>query len=384
MLICRPIAALAAMLLIAVPARAQMPPGGPPSVGVRTVAAEQVTETVEANGRIQAIYRVELSARVSAFLEAREFQEGAEVKNGDLMFRLERGPFEADVEAKHAAVAQAEAQLDNAILTLARAEQLLKNATGSQSTYDNAVAAKKSAAAQLRAAKAQLWQSQINLDYTEIRSPIDGRVGRANVSIGNVVGPSSGSLASIVSEDPIYVAFNLPVRRLLELRDRVGGQQGLNSLRLRVRRPDGRFYGEVGKIDFLDISTARDTDTIMLRGVIKNLALPGGGRQLTHDELIRVVLETGQTREALTIPRVAVLTDQQGDYVFVVGANNLAQQRRVKLGQSTAETAVVLEGLTPGDTVVVEGVQRVRANAPVAPLPLAHTSDRPTQLNVRN
>jgi membrane fusion protein (multidrug efflux system) len=366
----RPSALLVAALLSTSPAVAQMPGGGPPAVGTTVASLQAIAETTEINGRIQAVGRVDLTARVTAFLQEQLFVEGAEVKKGDLLFRLERPPFEADAEAKRAAVAQAEAQLDYADLALSRAEQLLKTNAGSQSTADNARSAQKTAAAQLRLAKAQLRQSEINLGYTEIRSPIDGRIGRIQVTLGNVVGPSSGALATVVSLDPTYVVFPISVKRLLLLREQFAVQGGFEAMRIRLRLPDGRLYGQVGKLQFVDINVARDTDTIVLRGVIPNPPLPGGDRELTNDEIVRVVLENVKPREVLAIPRVAVLTDQQGDYVYVVGDKDIAQQRRIKLGQSSADTAAVIDGLKDGDRVIVEGLQRVRPNAPVLPAPI--------------
>ena len=370
MFILRQIAILSTIAIMVAPAFGQTGIGGPPAVGVVTVQSKAINEATEINGRVQAINRVDLSARVTAFLEEKLFVEGAEVSKGDLLFRLERAPFEADLEGKRAAVAQAQAQLENANLALDRAEQLLKSSAGTQSTADNARAAQRTAAAQVRSAQALLRQSEISLEYTEIRSPIDGRVGRAAVTVGNVVGPSSGALATVVSQDPIYVSFPLSVRRLYELREQFANKGGFDAVRLRLRLPDGRLYSQIGKLDFIDINIARDTDTIVLRGIVPNPALPTGGRELTNDELVRVVLESVKPRDVLAIPRAAVLTDQEGDYVYVVAEKNIAQQRRVKLGQSTATTAVVIEGLQAGEPVIVEGIQRAKPNSPVAPAPV--------------
>ena len=370
MFILRQIAILSTIAIMVAPAFGQTGIGGPPAVGVVAVQSKAINEATEINGRVQAINRVDLSARVTAFLEEKLFVEGAEVSKGDLLFRLERAPFEADLEGKRAAVAQAQAQLENANLALDRAEQLLKSSAGTQSTADNARAAQRTAAAQVRSAQALLRQSEISLEYTEIRSPIEGRVGRAAVTVGNVVGPSSGALATVVSQDPIYVSFPLSVRRLYELREQFADKGGFDAVRLRLRLPDGRLYSQIGKLDFIDINVARDTDTIVLRGTVPNPALPGGGRELTNDELVRVVLESVKPRDVLAIPRAAVLTDQEGDYVYVVAEKNIAQQRRVKLGQSTATTAAVIEGLHAGERVIVEGIQRAKPNSPVAPAPV--------------
>lgn len=354
---------------------AQTPPAAAPAVGVVTVATTSITTTTEINGRVESIGRVGLMARVSAFLDAQLFVEGDEVKKGDVLFRLERPPYEAEVEARRAAVAQAQAQLENADLTLGRVSALLSTPAGNKSSVDNARAAQLTASAQVRLAEAQLKQALINLDYTEITSPIDGRIGRVSATVGNVVGPSSGALATVVSQDPMYVTFPMSVRRLQELYRDLDANGGLGSVRVRLRLPDGSLYGPAGKLEFVDTNVARDTDSIIMRGTIPNPVLPSGRRQLTNDELVRVILESGRQREMLAVPRAAILTDQQGDYVYVVGEKDIAQQRRVKLGQSTPQTATILEGLREGERVVVDGIQRVRPNTVVAPTPVTSTAD---------
>jgi membrane fusion protein (multidrug efflux system) len=364
-------------LIVAFPlvssATAQVAPSGPPAVGVVVAEPQPIAESTEINGRIQATQRVDLVARVTAFLNEQLFNEGAEVKKDDLLYRLERAPFEAEVEVMDAAVAQAEAQLENANVALARAQQLVREAAGTQVTADNARATQRTAAAQLKSAQAQLHQAQINLDYTEIRSPIDGRIGRTSVTIGNVVSPTSGVLATVVSLDPIYVTFPVSMRRTLELRDRYADKGGFNAVRIRLRLPDGTMYGQVGKLDFVDVSVASDTDTIVLRGIVPNPPLSvnvagyGTARELTNNEFVTVILEAVEPLQVLAVPRAAILSDQQGDYVYVVGDDNIARQRRVKLGQSTPAVAGIVDGLKEGERVVVEGLQRVRPNATVAP-----------------
>jgi membrane fusion protein, multidrug efflux system len=359
------------------PVMAQVSPGGPPAVGVVAAEYKSITESDEFNGRIQARQRVDLVARVTAFLEEQLFIEGADVKTGDVLYRLERAPFEADVEAKQGAVAQAEAQLENANIALARAEDLFRKGAGTQATLDDARATQRTAAAQLKSAQAQLRQSQINLDYTEIRAPIDGRIGRTSVTIGNVISPTSGVLARVVSPDPMWAVFPVSVRRVLELRDRYVEKGGLDAVRIRLRLPNGHMYDQIGRLDFVDVGVAQDTDTIILRGTIANPARPPSIlRELADDMFVTVLLEAVEPIKVLAIPRAAILSDQQGDYVYVVNAQNLAEQRRVKLGQSTPETAAVTDGLKAGEQVIVEGVQRVRPNAPVAPAPASKLSGR--------
>ena len=270
---------------------------------------------------------------------------------------------------KRAAVAQAEAELENTNIALNRAQELVRTATGTRVALDNAVAAQRSAIAQVKAAEAQLRLSQVNLDYTIIASPIDGRIGRTSVTVGNVVSPASGVLATIVSADPMYVVFPVSVRRVLELRDRYAGKGGLDAVQVRLRLANGRLYDQIGKLGFIDMRVARDTDTIVLRATIPNPSLSGLLRELADDMFVTVLLEGVEPLNVLAIPRGAVLSDQQGDYVYVVNAQNVAEQRRVKLGQSKPDTAAVVEGLKEGESVIVEGIQRARAGAAVAPAP---------------
>ncbi|HSZ95395.1 MAG TPA: efflux RND transporter periplasmic adaptor subunit [Bradyrhizobium sp.] len=350
-------------------AEAQQGQAGPPAVGVLEATKRPITESNEFLGRIEAVNRVAIVARVTAFLDKRLFAEGTEIKTGDLLYHLERGPFEADLKSKQAQVAQLQATLVNAKLTTDRARTLLSGPAGQQSTYDAALANQQSLEAQIQAAQAQVDLSQINLDYTEIHSPIDGRIGRTAVTEGNVVTPSSGTLTTVVSQDPMYVTFPISVREGLGLRDRYSTRGGFKAVVIRLRLTDGRLYDQVGQLNFVNNTIDQGTDTILLRGTIPNPELASGLRELTDNEFVSVLLEGVQPVEVLAIPRSAVLSDQQGDYVFVLGADNKAEQRRVKLGQSTSTVASVTNGLQPGEKVIVEGLQRVRPNQPVAPGP---------------
>jgi membrane fusion protein (multidrug efflux system) len=371
----RPAGLLAALILVAtVTARAQMP-GGPPAVGVVRVEKQAITETSEFIGRVQAVDRVALTARVTAFLEQRLFIEGTEVHEGDLLYRLERPPFEAAVQQQEAAVADASARLNNANIQLARAQSLLNTPAGQRSNVDDATATQRSQAAQLMGSQAQLRIAQINLAYTEIHAPISGKISRTAISVGNVVSPTSGTLASIVSQDPMYVLFPIAMRTELELEKRYANQGGLNAVVIKLRLPDGTIYGQEGKIDYVEPSVQATTDTILLRGKIANPpsrpAKPGEpvDRPMVDGEFVSVLVEGIQPVMVLGIPRAAVLSDQQGDYVFVVDKQNHVEQRRIQLGQSTPSTAAVTSGLTEGEMVVADGIQRVRAGMLVVPGP---------------
>jgi membrane fusion protein (multidrug efflux system) len=360
--------------LVPFAARSQPAPGGPPAVGVVRAERQQITQTDEFIGRIQAVGRVALVARVTAFLEKRQFVEGAEVKQGDLLYLLEQPPFKAQVDADVASVAQLEAQHLYAEQQLARGRSLLTSPAGQQQQVDQDVANERSLAAQVGAAVAQLQQAQINLAYTEIRAPIDGKITTTTVTEGNVVSQTSGTLATVVSQDPMYVIFPIASRSALELRDRYA-QKGFGAVLIRLRLLTGKLYGQEGHLDYVSPIVDQTTDTITLRGVIPNPVLPGlkagdpGSRELADGEFVTVLLEGVQPISVLAIPRTAVVSDQQGDYVLVVDAQNKAQERRVQLGQSTPSTAVVTSGLTEGELVISQGVQRVRPGQPVSASP---------------
>src|SRR4030081_3814109 len=282
---------------------AQPVASGPPAVGVVEAIKRPIIEPSECLGRIEATNRLNVVARVTAFLEKRLFNEGAEIKTGDELYRLERGPFEADLASKQAQVAQLQATLENAKLTTERARTLLGGPAGQQSTYDAALANQRSLEAQVAAAQAQVQASLINLDYTDIRSPIDGKAGRTAVTEGNVVSPASGVLTAIVSQDPMYVTFPISVRAGLELRERYAPQGGLNAVVIKLRLPDGRLYDQTGKLDFVDNTIAQGTDTVTVRGAIPNTTLQdasaGAGpiRELTDGEFVTVLLEGVQPVE---------------------------------------------------------------------------------------
>ena len=368
-------------LLAAVPASAQAPPSAPPAVGVAKVGTKPIIETERFIGRIQAVNEVNLVARVTAFLEKRDFTEGDEVKSGQTLYELERPPFEADVQAKQGTIEQIKAQLANADVTLDRAQTLLKTPAGQQSTVDAAKASQGNLQGQLLNAQANLRTSEIELGYTTVPAPIDGKIGRTNITIGNVVSPSTGTLATIVQQDPMYVVFPIAVRSAIELRSRYNGNGGFDAVQIKIVLPDGRTYGQVGKLNFVDNTIAANTDTIVLRGTIPNPPLPQQSkgsvtRELVDGEFIQVLLEGVEPVQVLSVPRAAVSTDQQGDFVYLVGDDNKAIKQMVKLGQSTATEASVISGLKEGQTVIVDGIQRVRPGQPVSPAPAAPTPEQ--------
>jgi membrane fusion protein (multidrug efflux system) len=240
---------------------------------------------------------VSLVARVTAFLEKKMFVEGAEVNKGDLLYQLEQPPFEAQVDSFKSTVEQLQAQHRNAQQTLARAQELLRTQAGPQTNVDSALAAERALAAQIAGAQAQQKTAEINLGYTEIRAPIDGKISSTAVTEGNVVSPSSGVLATLVSQDPMYVVFTVANRTRIDLRNRYAVRGGYGAVVIKLRLPDGKIYGQDGKLDYVSPTVAETTDTLTFRGVVTNPVFPGmqkgqpGSRELVDGEFVTVLLE---------------------------------------------------------------------------------------------
>lgn len=349
---------LLGLLLVARAASAQEP-----SVIVAPVQQEQIADTSDFVGRVTAIDKVEIVARVPGFIEQRLFTEGQLVKKGDLLFRIEQDTYKAAVEQQEANLAKAKAVELNAAQQLARGKALLPKDFVPKSQVDVQVAAQQSAAADVLEAQAGLDLAKINLAYTEIRAPIDGRIGRVTFTVGNLVGPNTGSLATIVSFDPIYVLFQASGRDVLDFKRRLlaGGPEN-GRVTVHVSLPDGKMYPQPGQADFLDIQADPSTDSVAVRAKFPNkdaLLVPGG--------VVGVSIQRGAPRAALVIPESAVQLDQAGTYVLVVDAANKVELRRFKIGSERNGTIVVADGLKAGERVIVEGMQKVRPGLTVAP-----------------
>jgi membrane fusion protein (multidrug efflux system) len=328
----------------------------PPAVSVTPVVSREVTETIDYIGRLTAIEKVDIVARVQGFLEERNFKEGQYVKTGDLLFRIEQATYKAAVEQAQATLAKAKATEVNAKLQFERGKELVRNQNIPQSTLDQRAADEAAAQASVMEAQAALDQAEINLGYTEIRSPIDGRIGLAIVTKGNLVQTSSGKLATIVSQDPIYVTFQVSQRNLLDYFRRRAEDPGKNThVNVRIKLPNGTIYPHPGMSDFLDVQVDPTTDTVTVRATVPNpehVLIPGG--------VVGVTVERGAPKSTLTIPQAAVLLDQAGRYVLVVGSDKKVEQRRITTGADQGRDIVVSDGLKEGEQVIVEGIQKVR------------------------
>ena len=369
---------LAAILLHASAAHGQTRAAPPPAVGVEQVRRVPVNQTSEYIGRIQATDSVALVARVTGFLEQRLFVEGSEVTKGQLLYVIEQPPFQAQVEANQGSLAQARANAEFAVAQFNRQQSLLSTPAGQRSNFDQTLATQRADAAAVLSAEANLKTAQINLDYTEVRAPSDGRITATAVEPGNVVSPSSGTLATIVSQDPMYVLFPVAERDVAALEGRYAGAGGLAAAKIRVRLSNGQIYGQTGKLDYVSPTVSNSTDTITLRAVIPNpkLASAGGSstgngstgdRTLVAGQFVTALIDAPQPISLITVPQSAVLADQQGSYVFTVGADDVAHRTNIHTGEQAGTNISILSGLEDGATVVIEGLQRVRDGAKVSP-----------------
>jgi membrane fusion protein (multidrug efflux system) len=348
---------LAFSALAGLPAFAQQ--GGlPPAVLVAPAELRSMAKQAEFVGRAEALEKVDLRARVQGFLGSRLFKDGDDVKEGQVVFTIEKEPFEAAVDQRKAQLAAAQATLANADQQLARTVELTRKGNAPVAQLDQRTAEQGQAKAAVMEAEANLRDTQIQLSYTEIKTPIGGRIGRAAVSPGNLVGPDSGVLATVVKDDPMQVLFSVTQREMLEARD----SEVTGKVRARVRLANGSLYSEKGRVDFLDVQVNPRTDGQTVRATF-----PNPDDILTSGQTVRVIIEEKGGDKVVVIPQSAVAIDQTGPYVFVVGQDNKVEQRRVRLGANREGLAVVDEGVEPGERVVVQGQQRIRAGMTVAP-----------------
>ena len=345
---------MVALSILAGPAVSQSA-APPPSVSVTPVVTRKVTETGEFVGRVTAINKVDVVARVPGFIEERTFTEGQAVKTGDLLFRIEQATYKAAVEQQQANLAKAKAAEVNASLQLERGKELVRTNNIPISTLDQRAADEATAKANVLEAQALLDQAEINLGYTEVRSPIDGKIGIAYFTVGNLVGPSSGKLATIVSQDPIYVIFQASERDVLNYKRRVAESADKNPhVTVHIRLPNGADYPHAGLTNLLDVQVDPNTDTVAVRAQFPN---PEG--LLIPDGIVGVTVERGAPRSALVVPQSAVQLDQAGHYVLLVDSAKKVELRRVTTGVEQGRDVVVTEGLKEGELVIVEGIQKV-------------------------
>jgi membrane fusion protein (multidrug efflux system) len=351
----------------------QAPP--PPEVAVQTITPRRVAVTNELPGRIDAVRVAQVRARVAGILLKRVFEEGADVKAGDTLFLIDPAPFKANVASAQASVAKAEASQRQSQAVADRYKNLLAEHAISQQDFDNAFAAAQQAAAEVLVAKAALTNATLNLSYATVTAPISGRIGRALVTEGALVGQNETTpLATIQQLDPVYFDFTQSSTDLLRLRRALeaGTVQSISdgAAQVKLLLEDGSHYQHVGKLLFSDITVDPNTGMLTLRAEFPNperLLLPG--------MFARGRLEQAVNEVAITAPMRAVSRGAGGTAtVLVVGPENKVEQRSIKLGDAVGDSWIVTEGLRAGDQIIVEGVQKARPNAVVKPVPFNEPS----------
>jgi membrane fusion protein, multidrug efflux system len=331
-------------------------PAPAPSVGVTPAAVKGVRQAYNFVGRIKAIDIVQLRARVEGFLEKVLFREGDDVKSGQLLYQIEKDQLQAQVDQAKANVAAAQATEVNAQLQYNRALELVKNQNIAQATVDQNRANLESAKATVLQTEAALTQATVNLSYTDIKAPIDGRIALTAYTEGNLVNAASGVLDTIVSQDPIYVLFPVSVRQLEEIRAARQQENGsLIKIEILVRLSSGKDYPHPGVWNYTDPQVDQSTDTLTMRAT-----LPNPERQLVDGQFVTVVIKERKEQPRLVVPQAALQVDQAGYYVLVVGSDHKVEQRRVATGPTQDTDIVIQDGVKEGDQVIVDGVQKVR------------------------
>jgi len=366
----------AALVLLSCPVQAQQPPGGPPpTVMTEVVRQRDVTPTTEFIGRVQAIRDFEARARIEGNIEQVAFQEGQNVTAGTLLYVIEQGPYQAALDSAKADLARAQAQQREAERAFQRAQELRSRGNISQADVDQAQAAREITAADVQQAQAKQRQAELNLGYTRISAPSDGRIGATAVTMGDLVNPATGPLATVVQLDPIRVVFSVSDRDLLRTQQMMPGRSPAETADAFVptlRLADGSEYPEKGKVAFVSNRIDPQTGTIPVYADFANptsLLLPG--------QYVTVLIRPAQTERQPTVPVAAIQQDQQGSYVLVLDQQNRVQRRPIETGAQIEQQIAVAKGLSEGETIIVGGVQKVRPGMTVQPTPATQTAEQP-------
>lgn len=369
------LSAVAVFTLSGTRAQGDTAPAAAPAVpvSVATVEARDIVPWAEFSGRLEAIERVELRSRVAGVVEAVHFREGNLVKQGDLLVSIDQAPYLADLQRAEAQVQGAKARVALAESENERGQQLQATRNLSQRDVDTRVNNLREAQANLQAAEAARRTAQLNLDYTQIRAPISGRIGRLDVTIGNLIAAGGQVLTSLLSVDPVYAAFNADERSVLDaLASLPDGSRALEQIPVRISTATAQAAQFTGKLHFVDNGIDGASGTVRVRARLDN---PDG--KLMPGQFVRVQLGQAKAEQQLVINERAVGTDQNKKFVFVVGDDAKAAWREVSLGASHDGLRVVNAGLKPGERIIVNGLQRVRPGATVAPepVPMAQKSE---------
>jgi membrane fusion protein, multidrug efflux system len=333
-----------------------------PSVMIQTVQEKDVTPEFRYVGRVEAVSTVEIRARVDGVIEKRDFVEGRKVRKGQLLFSIERAPYEVVVEQRRAELASAQAALTNAKADFQRKQSLQGRNVVSEASLDQSRAANLTAEANVLKAKAVLRAAELDLGYTRITSPISGKISTAAYSVGNLVGTTSQPLATVTSVDPVYVNVGVSEKQLIEVRKKGVDLQN-PPVAPTLRLSDGSTYALPGKFDYLSPSVNQSTDTVIARAKFPN---PNG--VLLPGQFVTVVVRPKKTERSITVPQIAVQRDSEGFFVLVVDRENKVEVRRIQAKRQVENDWVVSNGLATGEKVIVDGIQKVRPDMTVKPV----------------
>jgi len=335
----------------------------PPEVDVVQVAAQSFPLTRELVGRLASVRVIEVRARVAGIIVRQVYTEGTDVKAGEVLFRIDTAPLEAELHAREAALAKAQADADIANDVARRYTDLNRKKLISQQDLDNALATQRSTRAAVMIAEANLESARLDLGYATVRAPIAGRAGRARVNEGALVGQDEATVLTTVEQiDPIRVNFSQSLAEVEQLQRMAGETMGEGSGRnteVDVYLPGGQVYPHKGSLDFTELAVDPGTGAISLRAVI-----PNPDRRLLPGMFVKLRLTMGQLRQAYVVPQPSVLHDAQGAYVMAVDDGGIVQQKRVELQTKTSSEWVVTGNLQDGDRIIVAGLQKVRAGGP--------------------
>lgn len=372
----RPLPGLAAVALLAACGQGTPTAGSPVSaaplaeVGVVTVAPGDVTLVTELPGRLEASRVAQVRARTAGIVQQRLFREGSDVRQGQALFEIDASSYKAALDSALATQAKAEANLAQTSAQADRTKVLIESKVISQQEFVNSQSARKQSEADVAVAKAAVQNARINLNYATVSAPISGRIGRALVTEGALVGQGEATpLALIQQVNPIYVNFTQPAAEVMKLRQALEQGQlkraaGAQAASVRVVLEDGTEYAKAGKLLFSDLSVDPTSGQITLRAEVPN---PDG--TLLPGLYVRVRLEQAQAANAVTLPQQAVTRSSQGDTVMVVDSEGKVKPRPVKVGAQQGGKWVILSGLNAGEQVMVEGFQKLRGDAPVKAMP---------------
>ena len=366
---------LSVVLLLAACGKSDAPPAAagdgmpPPEVGVVVATPGDVGLITELPGRLEALRVAQVRARVAGILQKRLFREGSDVKAGQPLFAIDAAPYAAALQSAEATLARAQANLTQAAALAERYKPLVAANAVSQQEYANAVAAQKQAEADVAAGRAAVQTGRINLNYASVTAPISGRIGRALVTEGALVGQGEATQLAVIQQvDPVYVNFTQSAGEVMKLRRALADGQlqragGSEAAIVRVVLEDGSEYALPGKLLFSDLTVDASTGQITLRAEVPN---PKG--DLLPGLYVRVRLEQAQVANAITLPQQAVTRTQQGDKITVVGADGKLSPRMVKVGAARNNQWIVLEGLKAGEQVMVDGFQKLQMMPPGTPV----------------